>query len=305
VRKYIHSNFFFLKNKLNLTGFKRKTQIDSLLKKCKSKAFRTIHEALKNCLKIKLLRLPQNFITNIKIDFNKKYLNKTILEIYKEHGIIESIEDYIEKGYLLENKIDLFRDFSSLTFRQVFEKYLDSRQYIKDYNHIQKREGDGFAILFNYISKVYVVYYEKSIGNKNKNSKNNLNNDNESNDDSIIYNENNECDNNIVDESINKTKQENENENNIAELSNYILSVSTGNMNLSYKTSTEKNPVQNVHITNNININIVNSNANNNVKNKHINNSNINSSNNNNKKVKVNVIVNKNIFDIKKIPKNK
>lgn len=168
VRRNIHSNFYYLKNKLNLTGFKRKTQIDSLLKKCKSKAFRTIHEALKNCLKIKLLRLPQPFITNIKIDINKSSLNKSILDIYAEHGIIPSFEEFENKGFIIEGKSHLFKDFLSLTFREVFEKYLDSQQYIKDYKHISKREGEGFALLFNYISKIYITYYDKSRGNKHQ-----------------------------------------------------------------------------------------------------------------------------------------
>lgn len=163
--KSVHANFLLLKKKLNLENFSRKTQIDSLLKKCKSKAFRTIHEALKKCLKIKLPRLPQPFITNIKIDFNKVYLDKTILEIYKECSIIPSVEEYYEKKYIHEDKVNLFKDFLNLTFKNVFEYYLNSIQYVKDYNHIMQREGESFALLFNYISKVFIFYYEKSKGN--------------------------------------------------------------------------------------------------------------------------------------------
>lgn len=167
-RKTIHATFLLLKKKLNLENFMRKTQIDSLLKKCKSKAFRTIHEALKKCLKVKLPRLPQPFITNIKIDFNKVHLEKSIYEIYREYKIIPSVEEFIEKKYLYEDKINLFKDFLNLTFRDVFEYYINSKQYVKDYNHIVEREGEPFAILFNYISKIFVQYYLKSKGNKHK-----------------------------------------------------------------------------------------------------------------------------------------
>jgi hypothetical protein len=153
----------------------RKTQIDSLLKKCKSKAFKTIHEALKKCLNIKLPRLPQNFITNIKIDFNKIYLEKSILEIYKEHKIISSIEEFMSKKYLIEDKVQVFKDFLSLTFRNVFEYYINSKQYVKDYYHIQQREGEKFAILFNYISKIFIQYYTKSKGNRPKGTKKSCN----------------------------------------------------------------------------------------------------------------------------------
>jgi len=142
--------------------------MDSLLKKCKSKVFKTIHEALKKCLTIKLPRLPQKFITNIKIDFNKIYLEKTILEIYSEHNIIPSVEDFQNKQYLIEDKIDVFRDFLALTFKDVYEFYLNSKQYVKDYYNIGQREGENFAVLFNYISKVFIQYYIKSKGNQPK-----------------------------------------------------------------------------------------------------------------------------------------
>lgn len=170
-RRTLHSTFLLLKKKLDLEQFKRKTQIDSLLKKCKSKAFKTIHEALKKCLNIKLPRLPQNFITNIKIDFNKVCLEKTILEIYQDHKIIPSVDEFVTKKYLIEDKIGVFKDFLALTFRNVFEYYVNSKQYIKDYYHIQQREGEKFAILFNYISKVFIQYYTKSKGNRPKKEK--------------------------------------------------------------------------------------------------------------------------------------
>jgi hypothetical protein len=170
-RRTLHSTFLLLKKKLNLEQFMRKTQIDSLLKKCKSKAFKTIHEALKKCLNIKLPRLPQNFITNIKIDFNKVCLEKTILEIYQDHRIIPSVDEFMAKKYLIEDKIGVFKDFLALTFRNVFEYYVNSKQYVKDYYHIQQREGEKFAILFNYISKVFIQYYTKSKGNRPKKEK--------------------------------------------------------------------------------------------------------------------------------------
>lgn len=122
--------------------------------------------------KCELGRLPQNFITNIKIDFNKVYLEKSIYEIYKEYKIIPSIEYFIEKNYLLPDKVNLFKDFLNLTFRDVFEYYINSKQYVKDYYHIHQREGEKFAILFNYISKIFIQYYSKSKGNRPKKIKN-------------------------------------------------------------------------------------------------------------------------------------
>ena len=56
-RKKIHKNFLILKNALHLDNFMRKTQIDSLLKKCKSKLFKSIHESINSCLKKKITKI--------------------------------------------------------------------------------------------------------------------------------------------------------------------------------------------------------------------------------------------------------
>lgn len=167
-RKQIHQNFLHLKHQLNLKTFMRKTQIDSLLKKCKSKAFKSIHEALKKCLKMKLPRLPQQFITNIKIDFNKYYLEQTILEIYQENKLIESFDNLIDKNLILPNKEKTLQIFLNLKLKDVIDYYINSKQYVKDYLHIYKREGEKFATLFDFISSIFIQYYIKSKGNKPK-----------------------------------------------------------------------------------------------------------------------------------------
>jgi len=168
--KSIHSKFLYLKRQLNLGHFMRKTQIDSLLKKCKSKAFKNIHEALRKCLSLKLEKLPQLFITNIKIEFNKHYLNKTIIEIYQEFNIIKNLEDLNSKGYVIESRRKVLEDFLCLTFKQVFEYYINSHQFKKDYLQVSEKEGQNFAILFSFIAQVFIQYYQKSRGNQKKNN---------------------------------------------------------------------------------------------------------------------------------------
>ncbi len=166
--KSIHSKFLYLKRQLNLGHFMRKTQIDSLLKKCKSKAFKNIYEALKKCLSIRLGRLPQLFITNIKIEFNKHYLDCTILEIYQEFNIIKSYEDLVAKGFVLEGRQKILEDFLNLSFKMVYEYYINSHQFKKDYLQVYEREGQSFAILFSYIAQIFIQYYQKGRGNKRK-----------------------------------------------------------------------------------------------------------------------------------------
>ena len=86
-RNFIFQRFIQLKQELKLIKHIRKTQIDSLLKKLKSKLFKTIHNAIKHCIDSHLSNLPQLFITNIKIGTNKYYLTQIILSIYNEHNV--------------------------------------------------------------------------------------------------------------------------------------------------------------------------------------------------------------------------
>ena len=146
----------------------RKTQIDSLLKKCKSKLFKSIHESINLCLKKKLPRLPQSFITNIKIDFNKYYLNQNILSIYIKNKMFENFEELINKDFILEGKENILKTFLNIKLQEVFEYYLNSKKYLDDYLRILKREGENFATLFDFISHIFLNYYLKGKGNKPK-----------------------------------------------------------------------------------------------------------------------------------------
>ena len=63
--------FAYIKKKIQIKN-SRKSNIDSLLKKCKGKFFKAIHDAIKLCLNLLVKRIPQQFITNITIEFNQK-----------------------------------------------------------------------------------------------------------------------------------------------------------------------------------------------------------------------------------------
>ena len=173
-RKNIHKNFHLLKKTLHLDNFMRKTQIDSLLKKCKSKLFKSIHESINLCLKKKLPRLPQSFITNIKIDFNKFYLCQSIISIYIKNKIFQSFEELIQKDYIIKEKEESLKIFFNIKLQEVFEYYLNSKKYLNDYLKILEREGENFAILFDFISHIFLNYYLKGKGNKPKIKKNKI-----------------------------------------------------------------------------------------------------------------------------------
>jgi hypothetical protein len=55
-----------------------------------------------------------------------------------------------------------------MKIRHVFESYLASKQYAKEFKTIQEREGDKFAVLYGFICKIFVNYYTYSKGNRPK-----------------------------------------------------------------------------------------------------------------------------------------
>jgi hypothetical protein len=163
----LHANFLKLKMHLKMKMNVRKTHIDSLLKKCKSKFFKSIHQVMKKCFLCKIKKLPQSFITNIKIDSNKIFMSKSIVQIYQTHGGLKNIYPFQQDTVKKEKKI-LLEEFLNLTFNQAFECYTKSEQYLRDYDSIKEKEGDKIAILFDFVSKIFTRYFTLSKGNKRK-----------------------------------------------------------------------------------------------------------------------------------------
>lgn len=168
-----HYNFLLFKKALNFRTILRKTKIDSLLKKCKSKFLRAVQESIKSLLSdwnrsIQIYKLPQSFVTNVNIDCNKKYLNLTILQIYYDLKVIVNQND-IYTG-LEEEKVRLLSKIMNKTYKSLFYDYLNSKRYQQDCKSICEKEGEKFELLFRYVSKIFINYYLISKGNKQKNS---------------------------------------------------------------------------------------------------------------------------------------
>ena len=168
-----HINFNNLRIKLGIED-SRKTHIDSLLKKAKSKCLKAIHEVLKLSLNLLIGRLPQNFITNIKIDFNKKYLSKSIGNIYYEYKLLPSYEEIINRNLIRKGKFDLFNETYNSSFEHVYMIYIDSDLYKKDFEKISLKDGYKIATLYDYVAKNMCEYFLLSKGNKKKVFKNTL-----------------------------------------------------------------------------------------------------------------------------------
>ena len=124
--------FLIIRRKLHVKH-SRKSEVDSLLKKAKCKFFQTVHNIMKYCLSISVNRLPQVFITNITIEYNLNYLEKTIFQIYKEFDLIENIQFINDEIITIKNK-ELFKLFTKYKFYELYEVYIESQCYQKDMN---------------------------------------------------------------------------------------------------------------------------------------------------------------------------
>ena len=176
--KSFQSIFTFIRKKLQIKA-SRKNHIDSLLKKSKGKFFRAIYEGIKLCLNLRVYRLPQEFITNITIEYNKKFLHKTIIEIYKDFNLLPSLEDIINKNLCRKGKIEIFKEIANSDFYSLYNNYICSDRFKRDYEDLKKEEGKRNGILFEFAAKNFCVYYffqkghslkEKKFNGKNYNN---------------------------------------------------------------------------------------------------------------------------------------
>ena len=163
-----HSNFMDFKTVLNFHRPLRKTKIDSILKKCKSKFFRAVQDSIKKITNdlTQINKLPQSFITNINIDYNKNYMNKTIFEIYKSLNLVNQEKEFFI-GISDEN-IPKLKSLLNYTYSQLFNVYTESQRFKEDCEVIREKEGEKFEILYKYVSKIYIRYYSLSKGNRPK-----------------------------------------------------------------------------------------------------------------------------------------
>ena len=79
--------FTFLRKSLQIK-YTRRIHIDSILKKCKGKFFKAINDCLRKCLKINIKKLPQSYITNISIEYNKNFFDFTINDLYNYFNLM-------------------------------------------------------------------------------------------------------------------------------------------------------------------------------------------------------------------------
>ena len=151
--------FSYIKKKYQVK-FSRKSQIDSLLKKCKGKFFKTIHEVMNKCLNTVVKRLPQFFITNITIEYNQKYLEKSVIQIYQEFNNFPDYKSLQENNIIKSNKEELFEEFCSYSLYNLYNIFIESKRFNKEISYVKSKDGKRIGLLYEFVSLNFVAYYK-------------------------------------------------------------------------------------------------------------------------------------------------
>ena len=160
-----YSRIKYIRKKYNIKK-SRKNHIDSLVKKAKSKFIKAIFESLKYCLhSCNLYRLPQKFIINTRIEYNKKVLNQTVEEIYSEYNLLPNFETLVKKNMVYKDRKDFLFSLMKSKLKDIYKYYISSDLYILDKKKIEKKSGEAVVKLYDYVATNICEYFLLNKGN--------------------------------------------------------------------------------------------------------------------------------------------
>ena len=163
-------NIFYSKIKLIRKKYNikksRKNHIDSLVKKAKSKFLKAIYECLKYCLhSCNLSRLPQKFIINTRIEYNKKILNKTVEEIYTGFKLLPTYETLMQNNQVYKNRQEFLYSLMKTKLKDIYKYYISSNLYTIDKKRIESKSGEGVVKLYDFVATNICEYFLLNKGN--------------------------------------------------------------------------------------------------------------------------------------------
>ena len=202
--------FTFLRKSLHIK-YIRKSHIDNILKKCKGKFYKAIYNCLQQCVKIKIKKLPQAFITNISIDYNKQFLEFTINNLYDYFNLMPfPMEIFLNNNYCIKGKESYFKYILLSRIDYLYSIYIQSNRYKKEIKLLKKKEGIKMAFLYQFVSENFLSYYYYSKPHIKKQKNIETNNNNSENisfiNNNILENNNNNNENENINMNINITK---------------------------------------------------------------------------------------------------
>ena len=154
--------FAFLRKSLDIK-YTRRFHIDSILKKCKGKFFRAINDCLKVCVKAYIKKLPQKYITNISIDYNKKFFDFTLYDLYDYFCLLPySMETIIKKNFCHKEKKFLFKYIFNSKISNLYLIYIQSNRFKREIKTIKRKKGWKVAFLHQFVAENFINYYNLS-----------------------------------------------------------------------------------------------------------------------------------------------
>jgi len=163
--------FTFFRKKLKIK-YTRKIHIDSILKKCKGKFFKAINDCLRLCVTINLRKFPQEFITNISIEYNKQFLGFKIIDLYTYFNLTPySLETIFEKHYYAEGKEKYCKFIFLSKMDELYSIYIQSKRYKRELESMKKQKGKKITFLYQFVAENLMSYYYYSKPHIKKNAK--------------------------------------------------------------------------------------------------------------------------------------
>ena len=154
----------------------RKLKPDSLRKKIKAR----FHKKLRQIINIKLKEcgskflfdlLPQSFVTNINIEFNRPLLNITMRELFQKtfgfkakdrekiHYNIQVIK-YLEKNHHINND-EYISKFLNSTYEEIIQKYMHGKYLLEDIERLKKEgENSDYINRYTFIAMHWIDFYK-------------------------------------------------------------------------------------------------------------------------------------------------
>lgn len=158
--------------------FVRKLKSDSIRKKIKARTHKKIKEII-NCKlkrggsKMYFESLPQPFITNIKIEYNKNFLKYTMRELFESYvgyknkdrdkvNINIKVLKYIDSSKNLKNQNDIFI-FLNSTYEVILQDYFRSNYFLEDIEKLKnEKESQEYISKYKFIGEHWIEFYKNN-----------------------------------------------------------------------------------------------------------------------------------------------
>lgn len=145
---------------------KENQRVDCIKKRIKSLCHKYIINKLNSLLtssksKLKLYKISRELSTNVKKDYNKEFLSKTLKNIILMNINIQK-DTKTNKNLLalaeLE-RLDIANKLIHMRMKDIYIEYFNSDCYQNDVNRLKRKENESYIIKYLKISKQFIEYY--------------------------------------------------------------------------------------------------------------------------------------------------